>query len=420
MKNILSMLLFLFCFANFAKDVPPALFVLEDADSRTKKKIPLSITDFQADIKIHGDLAITEITLTFLNHTDRNLEGEFYYPLPANSAITGYALDIEERMVDGVAVEREKATQVFETIKARNIDPGLVEWENKECFKTRVFPIFPKNTRTIRVQFLSEIKNGRYVLPLKFKDKIARFRFKAEVFKPYPQGIKFENRNDILFKNEESRSVAEFAEENIIPDRDIVIILPEKEKEKRVITETHNDNVYFQIDDYPEIPEMSPIIPRKVNIFWDVSGSRAGARHDLELNLLKDFFARFANRAVEVNLTLLRHKTLRTKFFRIKNGDCKKLLSFLAGVEYGGGTNLSDFDNGDLSSKPADFNLLFSDGSSTFGLSGNPEFKSPLYAFSSGKKVNTPFLEKLSGETGGAYFDLLSEKDVADKIGWLR
>jgi Ca-activated chloride channel family protein len=297
MKIILTLLTLLLAFANFAKDVPPALFVLEDPDSRTQKKVPLSITDFEADVKMHGDLALTEITLTFLNHTDRNLEGEFYYPLPANSAITGYALDVAGKMVDGVAVEKERATQVFEKIKARNIDPGLVEWESRDCFRTRVFPIFPKKTRTIRVQFLSEIKNGRYSLPLKFRKKIPAFRFKAVVYKPFPQGLRFKNRDDMLFKNESDQAIAEFAEENIIPDNDIVIMIPEAGKQKRIITETQDKGpVYFKIDDFPEIPQMTPIIPSQINIYWDVSGSRDDDRHDLEISVLKQFFAKFAEK----------------------------------------------------------------------------------------------------------------------------
>ena len=61
--------------------------------------------------------------------------------LPEGSTISGYALDIQGKMIDGVAVEKDKGRQVFEKIVRQGIDPGLIEWTKGNNFKTRVFPI---------------------------------------------------------------------------------------------------------------------------------------------------------------------------------------------------------------------------------------------------------------------------------------
>ena len=45
-----------------------------------------------------------------------NMEGDLYFPLPEGATVSGYALDIEGRMIDGVAVEKHKGRQVFENI----------------------------------------------------------------------------------------------------------------------------------------------------------------------------------------------------------------------------------------------------------------------------------------------------------------
>ena len=79
--------------------------------------------------------------MTFANPTDRVMEGDLYFPLPQGSTVSGYALDIEGKMVDGVAVEKHKGRQVFEQIVRQGIDPGLIEWTKGNNFKTRVFPI---------------------------------------------------------------------------------------------------------------------------------------------------------------------------------------------------------------------------------------------------------------------------------------
>jgi Ca-activated chloride channel family protein len=106
-----------------------------------------------------------------------------------------------------------------------------------------------------------------------------------------------------------------------------------------------------------------------------------------------------------------------TKYFKVKNGNCKKLISYLEDIDYGGGTYLSDFETGDLSERLPDFSFIFSDGNSTFGENRKFSFKSPVYTFSSGEKVNSHYLKRISAETGGAYFDLLHERNAADKIG---
>ena len=412
MKKLILLTLLLASFANFAKDIPPALFVLKDPDDRTSVKIPLTITALTAEVIIHGNLAQTEITLTFLNHTNRNLEGEFFYPLPPNSAVTGYALDIGKKMVEGVAIEKNRATYVFEKIKSRNIDPGLVEWESKNCFKTRVFPIFPNKTRTIRVQYLTEINGDKYNLPLNFKEKIKDFKFRTIVKNAVTKAEAVcENRNILFIKNG-FNYMAQFSETDTVPDFNIEIKLAKKIENKKVLVEQDYDTTYFKITDSPEVPVIPPILPEKINILWDASGSRAYADHTKELKILKDFFAKFADKTISVNVQIFSFILGKNTSFSIKNGNCEELLKFLKTIKYDGGTQL-----GEITLKPADFNLFFTDGISTFGNKNFPKFNSPLFIFSSSKATNIPYLQALGSKTGGAFFNLLKESNTAGKIG---
>ena len=82
-------------------------------------------------------------------------------------------------MVDGVIVEKQRAQEVFETEKARRIDPGLVEWSGRDCFRTRVFPIPGHGQRIVRVRYVTELADGpdgpTYRLPLKLRKPIDFF-----------------------------------------------------------------------------------------------------------------------------------------------------------------------------------------------------------------------------------------------------
>src|SRR5262245_24677008 len=91
------------------------------------RKVALRLADLKIDVNIVGTLARTTIRARFLNSTDRTLEGDFTLALPADATVTGYALDIEGRMIDGVLSEPSHARAVYEEKVKKSIDPGLAE-----------------------------------------------------------------------------------------------------------------------------------------------------------------------------------------------------------------------------------------------------------------------------------------------------
>jgi hypothetical protein len=116
-------------------------------DGRTHE---VQLTDVQIEARIVGHLAETAMTLTFFNPQARVLAGDLYFPLPEGATVSGYALDIEGHLVEGVVVPKERAPQVFETGVRERIDPGLMEWVQGHNFRTRIFPIPARGSRTVR------------------------------------------------------------------------------------------------------------------------------------------------------------------------------------------------------------------------------------------------------------------------------
>jgi hypothetical protein len=69
-------------------------------------------TELSASAPLSGH--ITHVTMTFFNDTHQVLEGSLEFTLPAEAVVCGFALDVEEQMVEGVIVEKEKARVAFE------------------------------------------------------------------------------------------------------------------------------------------------------------------------------------------------------------------------------------------------------------------------------------------------------------------
>ena len=91
------------------------------------KRSSMEITKIKTQVKIIGMITETRMTLTFYNPHNRILEGDLHFPLPEGATVSGYALDIKGKMVDGVVVEKKKGRVVFEKIVRQGIYPGLVE-----------------------------------------------------------------------------------------------------------------------------------------------------------------------------------------------------------------------------------------------------------------------------------------------------
>src|SRR5688572_14588523 len=109
--------LFLWCLAfgiiqaqnSSSISVPPALMVRENDQQR-----PVMLEKVEAQVTIRGLLAETAMTMTFYNSQSRVLEGELLFPLPEGATVSGYALDIQGSMMDGVIVEKHEARIAFE------------------------------------------------------------------------------------------------------------------------------------------------------------------------------------------------------------------------------------------------------------------------------------------------------------------
>ena len=400
-----------------AQTVPPALMVQQDGRS-----LPLGLAKLQTEVRILGAVAETTTTMTFANPTPRAMEGDLYFPLPEGATISGYALDINGAMVDGVAMEKHEARRVFGEVVRHGIDPGLVQWTKGNNFQTRVFPIPAHGSRTVRVSYVSELIGGKeapaYHLPLKFKDKVHEFSLRVEVVKPSapPKVAKGELAN-FAFEKWHDSFVAETKQQDWSPVEDLVIALP-KTNQPQVFVEMADDELYYAIQDYPAAPAAeSPLASiKRAVVFWDASGSRTGD-HGREIVLLQKYLERLlpeqAGSEGEITVDLVLFRNAASKPVRIeftKSGHAE-LTAALEKVQYDGGTQLGAI--GPLTGvERPDLYLLFTDGISNFGSEEPSRLDAPLYIFSADATANHSLLHSLAMSNGGQYFNLANCKDT--------
>ncbi len=407
---VVLMMLILIVTAGTAAARMPVLVAQISGDDGRKKSEELRLARVDTEVTIHGWLAETRMTMTFANPTDRILAGDLYFPLPEGSTVSGYALDINGVMVDGVVVEKDKGRQVFEKIVRQGTDPGLVEWVAGNNFKTRVFPIPARGSRTIMVRYLSGLTDLQgspsYQLPLHFTRPVADFHLRLEVVKGDKEPVIASGGLPRLgFTKWRESFLAETTLRDVAPDENLVVALPYLQKSP-VVIEQSDGEVFFTIHDMPPVP--LPLVqkpPKRVGILWDASGSRGEVGHDKEIALLRAFFARFPESAIVVELVQFRNSVTSRQQVKVVNGDIAALLALLQQVDYDGGTSLAAIVPAKEVGLP-DFFLLFSDGLSNFGSTEPGSLSRPLYAISADPRANHSMLRYLAMKSGGDYINL--------------
>ncbi len=407
MQNRLLLLLLLLMVASvsLAQDRAPMLVVKNPGEQ------PIILSSLDARVRIFGHLAETSMTMRFYNPNNRVLEGELEFPLPEGAVVSGYALDVDGDLVEGVAVEKQKAREVLETEIRRGVDPGLVEKVKGNNFKTRVYPLSPMHFRTVQVVYITELAvddgEARYRVPLHLSEKTEKFSLRVEVLSSEKKpGIKLAGVETRDFSRMQSGWFSEVELQNKKLDSEINVSIPVAEPGAVFVEQASDGNFYFSIQGMAAQPASGKVArpAAKIVILFDASGS--GARRDLtaEKKLLQAFFASDRVAAeVQVEFIEFRNRQGAARKLKVRRGESDALLQLIDAVRFDGGTSFAGL-GGELA-KP-DCYMLFSDGMTTFGKAEMPELDAPLYAVTSADGADYAFLQNICRHTGGSLLNL--------------
>lgn len=128
-----------------------------DARGEKTGKTRLALERLAVDAITTGDVTEMTVEHVFRNDTTEQLEGTFRFPLPEGALLVGLAMEIDGKLMDGELVERDKARKAYEAIVDQMLDPALLEWENGQTFKLRVFPIEAQKTKRVVLKLVAPL-----------------------------------------------------------------------------------------------------------------------------------------------------------------------------------------------------------------------------------------------------------------------
>ncbi|HXC05187.1 MAG TPA: VIT domain-containing protein, partial [Bacteroidia bacterium] len=386
---------------------PPALLVKKQEGDTASS--PMKISSCSISIQVVGGISQTTLELSFYNDLNRQLEGEFCFPLGQGQRVSGFALETNGQMRAGVVVGKKEGRQIFESIVRRRIDPGLLEWTAGNTFRARVFPIPAKGNKRIRITFESEliaVKGGLvYFLPVNYHQLIDDFSLHAEVIrqtvKPEPYG---KDITTLEFSSWNNSWVASKKMQHYQANAPLVFEIPETEKTPKVFTEKcTGDSSWFSFTVDPGRLRQTKKAPSRICILWDVSGS--GRKRDLhkELNLLDTYF-QFVQHA-SLRLVTFSNEINSDQEFNLDKGNWTAMHQVIDSLDYDGGTQLGALD---LNKYACDEFILFSDGLSNFGAEELIPGSAPVIVISTSQTADYEKLQYVALQTNGQFINGLT------------
>jgi hypothetical protein len=141
----------------------------------------LVLSALEARTVIDEPLAFTELHLTFHNPEPRRREGRFAITLPAEAAISRFAMQVGSQWQEGEVVERRRAQAIYEDYLHRKQDPALLERDAGNQFTARVFPIEANSEKKIIVAYSEELPHSTEPYRLLLKGLPRLSELKVEV-----------------------------------------------------------------------------------------------------------------------------------------------------------------------------------------------------------------------------------------------
>src|SRR5437870_2132536 len=262
---------------------------------------PLAMLNHHVTITMEDQVAITRVEQTFRNHTDRQLEATYVFPVPKGAGVNKFTMWVNGKEVSGEMLEAAKARQIYTDIVRRTQDPGLLEYMGNNLLRMKVFPILPRSDQKVALSFTAVAARDaglvEYIYPLKTDGKatstLQEFSVQATIKSQHPiQNIYSPTHSISINRPNEREAVVKFEKNQALLDKDFQLFYATGEKDIGFTTllqrPISSEKGFFLAMISPRL-EMSKeqTIPRDMVLVLDTSGSMRGPKMDQARRALK-------------------------------------------------------------------------------------------------------------------------------------
>src|SRR5258708_3168721 len=237
---------------------------------------PLAMVHHRVSIAIDDQVAVTTVEQAFRNHTDRQLEATYLFPIPKGASVNKFTMWIGETETTGELLDAKKASKVYTDIVRRTQDPAILEYMGNNLMRLKVFPVLPHKDQKVKISFTSVAPqdNGviEYIYPLKTDGKgtktLEDFSVKATIKSQHPLQNVYSPTHAIALTRKSDKEVAmTFERSQAILDKDFQLFYSVGNKEIGITPLAHRpisaEDGYFLLLVSPQLEiSKANVIPR--------------------------------------------------------------------------------------------------------------------------------------------------------------
>src|SRR4051812_7815534 len=390
-----------------------------------KKLPPLAMVHHRVAITIDDQVAVTTVEQAFRNHTDRQLEATYLFPVPKGASVNKFTMWVGDTETTGELLDAKKASQVYTDIVRRTQDPAILEYMGNNLMRLKVFPVLPHKDQKVKISFkyVATQDNGvvEYVYPLRTDGKGTRtleeFSVKATIKSQHPiQNVYSPTHAIALTRSGDKQVTMSFERNQAILDKDFQLFYSLGNKEIGITPLYHRpisaEDGYFLMLVSPELESSkATLIPRDLVLVLDTSGSMDNVKMEQARKALKHLLGglntgdRFA--IISFSTTV---RTYRDSLVEANSEQLDNAKKWVDGLKAGGGTAIQAALDSALEMRGKDEGrshtvVFFTDGQPTIGeerperIVKNVEAKNSantrIFTFGVGDDVNTALLDQL-------------------------
>jgi Ca-activated chloride channel homolog len=415
-----------------------------------KQLPPLAMVHHRVDIAIQDQVAVTTIEQAFRNHTDRNLEATYIFPIPKGASVNRFTMWVDGKEQQGELLDGKKAIEVYTSIVRRTQDPGLLEYIGNSMMRLKIFPVPPKGVdQKVKISFTSIAPqdNGvvEYVYPLKTDGKATKtledFSIKATIKSQHPVQNVYSPTHALNITRTGDKEVSmTFERSQALLDKDFTLFFSIGNKEIGITPLIHkpltSEDGYFLFLISPQLESSkSHVIPRDLVLVLDTSGSMDAIKMEQARKALKYCLSnlnsqdRFGVVSFSTNVRKYRDGLVEANSEHVDNA--KK---WVDGLKAGGGTAIQAGLDSALEMRASDEGrsfvvVFFTDGQPTIGemkpenilknVAAKNTNNTRIFTFGVGDDVNTAMLDQLAERTRAVSTYVRPAEDIQTKVSSL-
>lgn len=401
----------------------------------------LGVDGIEVNTEVRGQIATTEMLLTFKNPGSRAVEGKALLPVPGGATLKSFSMEGGSLKTEAKMLPREEARRIYDEIVRNLKDPAILEFAGLGAVQTGVFPV-PAG-KEVRLKMVYEqllVAEGDrldFVLPRSEALSQGGPSWKINLEWRDARGIRtlYSPSHEISVKRHSPRKVSFQLSGRVNPGPLQVSVLVKESEDAVASVLSHSEDkesgYFLMLVSPPAPPKGKARMKREVTLVIDRSGSMAGEK-------LKQ--ARAAASQVLGGLddgelfNVITYNESIDSFSPVPlelNGKTREQArSFLGKFRVSGGTNINSALSAALS-QPCQKGylpmvLFLTDGLPTIGETSEKTIRNSMAKLNGGKRrvftfgvgvdVNTPLLSRLADDSRAVATFVLPGEDVELKV----